>query len=300
MRSLWKVLLLLAISATASASSWSVSLTPNGVSTALLDQRWGSSTLDAALGVDRGAFSVGAYWRAAQLASLLGNLVVELRVGHDASGTRLGAALRGVLGPVAVRLDLGIGNRASGSLWPLLEAGGVPLPPSPPPAAGWGSDATLAANWRLNRSWSFAVNPQLRVHDGVWQAAIATSVRRSAILPDIDISVHNVLQRLAGASTSELLFGLSLHHVPRRAPASEAGLWLAAERWGGYARVMQRTPAGLWQLHGSWGASPLGTPSDYLGVAFERPWGDGQLTLGAGWGSQGVLARVGYRAPRGD
>jgi len=278
----------------AQAADASFSVTPSGVAMVVHDQRLARGSLDLGLGVTARGPQGALYYRDTAQASLLGNLVWEVRAGHDAAGTRLASGLRGVLGPVALRSQLAVGNRQPGSPWPLLDGAHPPLPGSAA-ALGWGFDGELDATWRINRAWSIGLNPRLEYRSPSWAGGLSANIRRSGIAPDFDLSLQAVVQPPRAAATA--LLGVTLHHVPRRAPAAEAGVWLAAGGWGVHGRLARRDAGKLWQLQGALGLGPSGTPSDYLTATIEVPALQGTLSLGGGWSRAGPLAQLRLRIP---
>jgi hypothetical protein len=283
--------LLLSLSAHAMSASFSV--THADITLTWSDQRLATGSLDLGLGVDAHGLSGGLYWRAAQTANLLGNLVWELRSGHDRNGTRFAAGLRGVIGPVALRAQLAWGDRAAWEPWPLVGASSLPRPQTT--TLPWGIDGGLQATWRINRSWSVLIAPELDYRAGAWTGALAASVRRSGWFPDVDVSLQAVLQR--PDDPPRHLLGVTLHHVPRRAPSSEAGIWFGDATWGAHGRMSWQGRGALWHLQGALGVSPAGTPSDYLNATVELPTDHGTVVLGGGWGRSGPLAKLSVRVP---
>jgi hypothetical protein len=281
---------------TAHANSLSFSVGGAGLAVTHHDQRLATGTLDVGFGIDARGPTAGLHYRATVGANLLGNLVWELRGGHDLAGTRFAAGLRGVLGPLALRAQLAWGNRERADPWPLM---GSPNPPMPraPSERSWGLDGELQATWRINRSWSLLIRPELEHRSGTWSGSLATTLRRSSIGPDFDASLHAVLQPTDAPSRG--LVGVSLHHVPRRAPSSEAGVWFAANSWGAHGRLAWRASGWLWHLQGAVGAAPAGIPSDFVSAAVELPALNGTLHFGGGWGAQGGLAQLSLRVPLG-
>jgi hypothetical protein len=90
---------------------------------------------------------------------------------------------------------------------------------------------------------------------------------------------------------------VTLHHVPRRAPNSEAGIWLAEGAWGAHGRLTRRDAGWLWHLQGAIGLAPAGNPSDFLSAAVERSAFGGTVVMGGGWGRSGGMAHLSWRVP---
>jgi len=298
----------LAVTPLAAARSWTVALgadapAPAGgapttrARVALHDLRLGDDVFEIGIGWTDGGPAAAAGWRRTIAAGPLGTFVLDARTGVDAGGVGLAVAARGALGPVALRLEAAAGNRAPAP-WSVVARTPVTTPPAadlaPLVRPGGGARLDLGANavWRIDRQWTVELTPRaLRSADG-WAGAAAASLRRSAIAPDIDLSVR--LDLAFGPAGRHTAAGLTLHHAPRRAPESQLTAW-----WGGDAVTagpglelawVVREGGAQATLFGAIGPRWADRPEAYLAAALQRPWGPGAVHVGARWVAPGAAS----------
>lgn len=254
---------------------------------AVHDLRVGDDAFEAGAGGVAGAFSVAGAWRRTLTAGPLGNLVVDGRAGLDGGGWGAGASIRGVLGPVALRLDVDGGNRAPAP-WPVLARAGSTPAPAPPDLARltaapppWRVDAAAAATWRIDRDWTVDATPRVLGSPQGWAGGLAAGVRRGGIAPDLDLSWRFDAAR--GAAGGHTAVGVTLHHVPRRAPESRLTAWWGGGRHGvgpGLEVVwVARSGSDQVTLALALGPAWSDRPDAFAAAAWQRPWQGGTLAL---------------------
>lgn len=273
-----------------------------GVRFAVFDLRSGNH--DFELGLRLGVFGSGPSveaaggWRQTLTAGPLGNLLLEARAGMDAAGAGASVGARGVLGPVALRLELDLGQRGPAPFAVLSRA--APTPPTADlrrltgaPQRSFGSGLNLVASWRIDRNWWLEANPRLALTQGGWAFAAQASLRRSAVRPDFDLSLH---LEAAGARAGDGHLGvaLTLHHVPRRAPESRLTLWWGrrdpapggGNAWtapGMEVATTVREGAFSTNLAAGWVPTRADRPAAYLALGSSGPWGTGRWLLNGRW-----------------
>jgi hypothetical protein len=272
----------------------------------ILDLRLGDDAFDLGLGGFDGAPSVAASWRRTVAAGPVGTLVIDGRAGGDAGGVGVAAGVRGTVGPVALRLELGAGTRAPTPFTILLRAPAT-APPVPDGARltaaatdGLRADLTAAATWRPDRLWTVEVAPRVHVGAGGWSGGAAVTVRRAAVATDFDLSGR--LDVAAGRADGHVGVGLTGHHVPRRAPESRATLWWGGP-WGAMAPGIEfvsttREADSQLTLAAGWGPNWADRARAYGAVAFQTPLGGGNAHLGWRWQAAGpVTIELGWTRP---
>ncbi|MDF1522757.1 MAG: hypothetical protein P1P87_08060 [Trueperaceae bacterium] len=232
---------------------------------ALGDLCVGDDRFDVGAAWSEGAGALAAGWRRTLAAGPVGNLLAEGAVGVaglDGAGLRadVDVGLRGVAGPVALGVRLAIGTR------PPFGAAVWDVAPDPAPVADprkrTGADpaspfTALAATltWRIDRRRTWTAEPTGAWTAAGWTGAVATTLRWAGVGDDLDVAV--AVDAAQGAAARHLAVGVTLHHVPRRAPASSATAW--------------------------WGTGSAGT-----GAGAEVDWtvrrGPAEVALAAGWG----------------
>jgi len=263
---------------------------------ALHDLRLGDDAFELGVGWTDGALAAAAGWRRTMAAGPLGTLVLDVDAGTDADGPGIAAAVRGTLGPVALRLEAAGGTRAPAP-WPVLARGAATTTPAPDLAALTGPggarfDLAADASWRIDRRWTVELTPRaVRTADG-WAGAAAASVRRAAIAPDVDLSARLDLAR--GPLARHAAAGLTVHHVPRRAPESRLTVW-----WGGDGRAPTPGLELAWvvrdggtraTLAGAIGPRWSDRPAAYLVAALQAPWGIGTVHVSGRWVAPGAAS----------
>jgi len=297
----------LAVTPLAAARTWTVALgvdaaSPGGGPTprarvALHDLRLGDDAFELGLGWTDGGPTAAGGWRRTVAAGPLGTLVVEAHGGVDAAGVGLAAGVRGTLGPVALRLQAAAGTRRPAP-WSATARGPTTTPPAadlaPLAGPGGGTRLDLSANavWRIDRQWTVELTPRaLRGVNG-WAGAAAASVRRAGVAPDIDLSAR--VDVAFGPLDRHAAAGLTIHHVPRRAPESQLTAW-----WGGDATTGGPGLEWAWvvrqggtqaTLAGAIGPRWTDRPEAYLAAAWQRPWGPGTVHLGGRWVAPGAAS----------
>jgi hypothetical protein len=232
---------------------------------ALGDLRVGDDRFDLGAAWSEGAGALAVGWRRTLAAGPVGNLIAEGTVGVeglDGGGVRADAdvGVRGVAGPVALGVRLATGARAPFGA-PVWDVAPAPTPVADPRRRTGADPASpltaLAATltWRIDRSWTWTAEPTAAWTAAGWTGALATTLRRAGVGDDLDLAV--AVDAARGAAAHHLAVGATLHHVPRRAPASSATVW--------------------------WGTGSVGT-----GVGGEVDWtvrrGPAEVALAAGWG----------------
>jgi hypothetical protein len=232
---------------------------------ALGDLRVGDDRFDVGAAWSDGAGALAAGWRRTLLAGPAGNLIAEGAVGiagRAGGGVRGDAdvGVRGVAGPVALGVRLAVGARTpfGAPVWAVA--------PDPAPVADprrrTGADpasplTTVAATltWRIDRRWTWTLEPSAAWTAAGRTEAVASTLRWAGVADDLDLAL--AVDAARGAAAHHLAVGVTLHHVPRRAPASSATAW-----WG--------------------------TGSGGAGAGAEVDWtvrrGAGEVALAAGWG----------------
>lgn len=292
----------------ASARSWTVSLgvdsgppahaaAPGGGPAAprlrvgLFDLRAGDDAFDLGIGWLAGSPSAAVSWRRTLTAGPVGTLVVEARAGIDGDGSAVAAAVRGTAGPVALRLEAEAGDRAPAP-WTVLARAPATAPPPPDlarlvPAAQGGArlDAGVTATWRIDRSWTLDASPRLHVSAGGWAGGGTLALRRAAIATDLDVALRFDLA--GGREARHAAWGVTLHHVPRRAPESRLGAWWGDGTGGAGPGVeiawVAREAATQLTMAAGWGPPWTDRPRAYAALAVAQPWRDGTLQLGGRW-----------------
>jgi hypothetical protein len=303
----------LAVTPFAAARSWTVALgadrpspdggaVPGGGPTpharvALHDLRLGDDTFEFGIGWADGGPAAAAGWRRTVAAGPLGTLVLEARSGVDAGGLGLTAAARGALGPVALRLEAAIGNRAPAP-WSVAARAPTTTPPAadlaPLAGPGGGPRFDLSANavWRIDRRWTVELTPRAYASRDGWAGGAAVSLRRAAVAPDVDLSAR--LDLAGGRLAHHAAVGMTVHHVPRRAPESRLTAWWGSDAWGGgpgleLAWVVREGGAQA-TLAGAIGPRWSDRPEAYLAAAFQRPWGAATVHVGGRWVARGAAS----------
>ncbi len=303
----------LAVTPSAAARTWTVGLgvdaaSPSGVPTAgggptpnarvaLHDLRLDDDAFEFGIGWTDGGLAAAAGWRRTMAAGPLGTFVLDARAGVEPRGAGLDVAARGTLGPVALRLEAAAGTRAPAP-WSVTARAPTTTPPAPDlaplagPAGGVRLDLGANAVWRIDRRWTVEMTPRAHRSADGWAGATAASLRRAAVAPDIDVSAR--LDLAFGPLGHHAAAGLTVHHVPRRAPESQLTAW-----WGGDAA---RRGPGLeltWvvreggtqaTLTGAVGPRWSDRPDAYLAAALRRPWGTGTVHVGARWVAPGAAS----------
>lgn len=285
---------------TAGARSWTVALGADAVGphggpsprarAALHDLRRGDDTFEFGVGWVDGGPSAAAGWRRTAAAGPLGTLVLEAQAGLDGDGAAVALTARGALGPVALRVEVAGGSRAPAP-WTVAARAPLAAPPTADlaellvPGSGVRFDMTFAAVWRVDRQWTVEFAPRAHASATGWAGAGTLSLRRAGIAPDVDLSGR--VDLAAGQRARHVAAGLTLHHVPRRAPESRLTLW-----WGGDAVA---TGPGLelaWVVRDAGAQAALSAglgprwserPLAYVAAALQRPWGVGTAHLGGRW-----------------
>jgi hypothetical protein len=221
-------------------------------------------------------------WRRTALAGPVGNLVLEgaVGIGRDAAGQlRTGVELgaRGVAGPVALAVRAAYGNRVPFS-WPELAPEGLAATPADPRArTGAGIEeplaaATASAAWRIDRDWTLTVAPTVARTGSGWTGALDAGLRRYGLADDLDLSVR--IDGANGRNARHAALGATLHHVPRRAPESQATVWLG---WGDDGPA----PGGEFAWHVRAGASEAAVAAGWAPFWSDRPTGYAALQASA-------------------
>jgi hypothetical protein len=264
----------------------------------LLDLRVGDDAFDLGMGWLGGAPSAAASWRRTVAAGPVGTLVIEGRVGFDAAGLGLTAGARGTIGPVALRLELGAGQRAPAPFTVLLRAP-VAAPPLPDGArltgaatGGLRSDLTAAATWRPDRLWTIEIAPRVHLGAAGWAGGAGVTLRRAAVAADLDLSGR--VDVAVGPKAAHAAVGITGHHVPRRAPESRATLWWGGP-WGAMTPGIEfvsvtREAGSTLTLAAGWGPNWADRASAHGALAFQTPLGGGTAHLGWSWQSSGASA----------
>lgn len=294
-----------ALSVTLGSSVSAAALTPQARVT-LLDLRVGDDAFDLGVGWIDAAPSAAASWRRTVAAGPVGTLVLDGRAGVDAQGAGLAAGVRGTAGPVALRLEVEVGTRPPAPFGVLLRAPATAAPPpdgarlTGAPAGGVRADLAAAATWRPDRHWTVEIAPRLHVGASGWAGGAAATLRRAAVATELDLSGR--LDLGFGRATGHVAAGITLHHVPRRAPESRATLW-----WGGargalapgveFSWVTRESGSQL-TLAGGWGPAWPDRPRGYGALAFLTPVGAGTAQLGWRWQAGGAgVVEVGWTRP---
>jgi hypothetical protein len=295
----------------ASARSLSVTLGSTGppapqARVALLDLRVGDDTFDVGVGWLGTAPSAAAAWRRTVAAGPIGTLVIDGRAGIDAGGAAAAAGVRGTAGPVALRVELEAGTRPPAPFGVLARAPAT-APPAPDGARLAGAaagrlraDLTAGVTWRPDRLWTVDLAPGVHVGAAGWAGGAAVSLRRATVATDLDLSGR--LDLAVGPAAGHAAAGITLHHVPRRAPESRATLW-----WGGawgapgpgfeFAWVTREAGSQL-TLAGGWGPAWADRPRGHGALAFQTPLGGGTAQLGWRWQADGAgVVEVGWSWP---
>jgi hypothetical protein len=272
----------------------------------LLDLRVADDAFDLGVGWLGAAPSAAASWRRTVAAGPVGTLVLDGRAGVDARGAGLAAGVRGTAGPVALRLEIELGTRPPAPFGVLLRAPAT-APPPPDGARSTGAavgslraDLAAAVTWRRDRLWTVEVAPRLHAGEAGWAGGVAALLRRAAVATDLDVSGR--LDLALGAAAGHAAVGLTLHHVPRRAPESRATLW-----WGGawsslapgveVSWVAREAGAQL-TLAGGWGPAWTDRPQAYGALAVQAPIGAGTAHLGWRWQAEDAgVVDVGWTRP---
>lgn len=274
-----------------------------GVRLALFDLRSGDHDFELGMRLGLSAAGLGldaaGGWRRSWTAGPLGNLVLEARAGLDAAGAGGLVGARGVLGPVALRLELDLGQRGPAPF--AVLARGAPAAPtgdlrrlSGAPDRSFTAGLQLAASWRIDRSWWLEAQPRLAWTQSGWAFAGQASLRRSALWPDLDLSLQ---LEAAGARAGErhAAIGLTLHHVPRRAPESRVTAWwgrrdpgpgagAAWSRPGFELSTTVREGSVSTSLAAGWAAFRADRPAAYLVLGSSGPLASGRWLLNGRWG----------------
>lgn len=236
-------------------------------------------------------------------ATVLGNAVLEGSLAWAGDGSGHGAiTLRGSFGPVAAR-----------GTFALMHSSHAPQPSAP-----WGFAASALGVWSdfgraappSNAGWSWAFvgeagyridrNNLLQI-DAIYQhdhaLAQRLSLRRTGVGPQLDAALAFELGRSLQGGVAAL--GVTGHHVPRRAPASSATLWLGVNDRGAMALspafTLRRTLAGggleIFAVAQGYG---LESALARAGVQWSGPAPSGWLQ-----DSDRITLAVGWRADRG-
>ncbi len=267
--------------------------------------RSGDDVLDVGLGWSHGEAAAAARWRRTLAAGPIGNLLVEGHAGVDGAGVGAGLTARGTAGPVALAVRLDAGTRPAGP-WALLETA-VDAGPLADPRRRTGATAdavvvtaAVAATWRIDRAWTVIAEPHGAWTPTGWTGGGEVSVRRAGWAEDLDASLRAVWA--PGRAARHAAVGVTLHHVPRRAPASSATLWYGggSSGHGPGAEIAWTVREGAAEtaLRAGWAAFWSDRPDAYLALDARAPAAGGQWRLGVGWrrGSGGVL-EVGWSRP---
>ena len=303
----------LAVTPVAAARSWTVALgaerpSPDGgtapgggsaphLRVALHDLRIGDDAFELGIGWMDGGPAAAAGWRRTVAAGPLGTLVLEARSGVDAGGLGIAAVARGTLGPVALRLEAAAGNRAPAP-WSVTARAPTTTPPpadlAPLAGPGGGARFDLSGNavWRIDRRWTVELTPRAYGSADGWAGGAAVSLRRTAVAPDVDLSAR--LDLAVGPLAHHAAAGVTVHHVPRRAPESRLTAWWGADAAGGgpgleLAWVVRQGGAQA-TLAGAIGPRWSDRPDAYLAASLQRPWGAGTVYVGGRWVARGAAS----------
>ncbi|MDZ7707642.1 MAG: hypothetical protein U5J97_07060 [Trueperaceae bacterium] len=245
----------------------------------------GADELDAALIVaaDPGAELTV---RRSQAFGPLGTLVLEADASARFAATpaaRLGAAARGVLGPVAASLRASAWGAPPERFLATAGSGRAPF--------DRGVSLALAGEGRLDRTWLLAGGATGWRGDG-GRTALDLDVRlrgRRALGDDLDLTVR-AHGRLAGRADGRAALGAGIVVAPRRAPEIAATAWLdAAPTADGVRVVPGLSSEGAWALGSdrlAWTAvaRPGGSERSpwSLDASWRRPAWDGTVEVRAG------------------
>lgn len=272
----------------------------------LFDLRVGDDAFDVGVARLDGAVGAAASWRRTVVAGPVGTLVVDGRAGVDADGVGFAAGVRGTVGPVALRVAIEAGTRAPAPFGVLERAPATAAPLADGArltgalAGTWRYDLALGAVWRPDRSWTWELAPRLHADAAGWSGGAALSLRRAGVATEVDLSGR--IDLATGPLGGHLAAGVTLHHVPRRAPESRATLW-----WGGgrgaagpgidVAWVVRDAGAQL-TVAGGWGPAWSDRPASYAALALLAPLPRGTAQAGLAWRADGrVVVEVGWSAP---
>jgi hypothetical protein len=267
--------------------------------------RVGDDTLDGGVGWLRGEGAAAVRWRRTLAAGPIGNLLVEGHAGRDALGAAAGLGGRGTAGPVALTVRLDAGDRPVAP-WPVLDAAvDVTAVADPRRRTGAATSSALVtasatATWRAARAWTVVVEPHLVWTSVGWTAGGEASVRRAAWARDLDVSLRAAW--LPGQVAGHTAVGFTLHHVPRRAPASSATVWYGAGSSGrgpgAELAWIVRDGAAETKLRAGWSAFWSDRPTAYVALDAQAPTEHGQWRLGLGWLSgRGGNLELGWSRP---
>ncbi len=274
---------------------------------ALDEWRWGDDVFDVGLGWQHDDVAAAARWRRTLAAGPIGNLLVEGHVGIDDLGVAGGVGGRGTVGPVALAVRLDVGTRPVGP-WPVLDAtvdgDALADPRRRTGAASTDAMATadVTATWRAARAWTVVAAPRLVWTPTGWTGGGEASVRRAAWAEDLDASLRVVWA--PGPVARHAAVGLTLHHVPRRAPTSSVTVWYGGGSSGRgpgaeLAWTVRDGPAET-SLRAGWATFWSDRPDTYLALDARAPAPAGVWRLGARWvqGRGGAL-ELGWSQPLG-
>jgi len=279
----------------------------------LHDLRVGDDTFEVGLGWLDGAPSAAATWRRTVAAGPVGTLVIDGRVGADATGAAAMLGVRGTAGPVALRIAAEGGTRRPGPFTVLERTPGTGATGASGSAArvdgarltgatagSWRVDVAAGATWRPDRRWTWELAPRLHAGGAGWSGGAALALRRAGVGPDLDLSAR--VDVALGRADRHLLAGLTLHHVPRRAPESRATIW-----WGGRSGALApgvefdwvvREAGAQATLSAGWVPGWADRPVGYATLALQAPAPRGAALLVATWlAGRGGSVEVGWTLP---
>jgi hypothetical protein len=260
----------------------------------LHDLRVGDDTFDVGVGWLDGAPAAAASWRRTVAAGPIGTLVVDGRVGTDAGGIGATLGVRGTAGPVALRIAVDGGTRVPGAHAVLERGRGTDVVVDAArltgaPAGSWRVDLAGGATWRPDRRWTWDLEPRVHLGPSGWAGGAALALRRAAVATDVDLSAG--VDLAFGPTDRHLLAGLTLHHVPRRAPESRATLW-----WGGDVGAWSPGVEVSWivreagaqaTIAGGWVPGRADRPVGYASFRLRAPAPVGSALVAAAWRSEG-------------
>lgn len=238
----------------------------------------------------------------------VGNLVLEAsaegRFG-EAAVARGSLGARGVLGPIAARLEVGRFGAPPERFDAAAHLGDAPF--------GRGASARLALDGRVNRTWLVTVGTTAwwSSSDALGGTVVDVDLAaRARALLGRELDGRIALEARWSAESDGYGVGIGVVHAPRRAPEVSGIAWLDVDaRRGGTV-----TRPGF-ELQGAWRVGPdrieasaVARPASRrrapwsLDLTWRRPWGDGEVAFSA-VGRRGELVgetlalTVRYRLP---